>query len=521
MKCRSSLTIMAARALIWTFLALAAAVRPGAAAGAATTPAAGAAPAAAGAPGIGAAAAGSAAAALGNDTCLGCHASGRRGAPKVDAEVLAHSVHHALQCVDCHASISQLPHATAVAPVDCASCHAAANRSYMRTAHGQTAALGLAAAPGCTDCHDTHSVRAPSDPLSTVSSAHLAATCGGCHAGANAKFTQFDPHPQPSDPQRSALVYWTHIAMVLLLAGVFGFFGLHTILWLQRSVVAHLRRELPAPAPVDGAPYVERFTPVERTLHVIVIVSFMLLALTGLPLMYPTSAWAPHLIRFFGGVRTAHRIHLANAAITFGYFLFHLLYLAYRVLVKKARFKIVGADSMVPTGGDILDILRNFRWFLYAGPRPRLSRWTYWEKFDYWAVFWGVAIIGLSGLLLAVPVLFTRAVPGSALNVAFVLHGEEAILATGFIFIFHFFHNHLRPENFPIDVTIFTGRLPLARFKEERPLQYERLVAEGHLEQALVPPPSRFAVAVSMVFGFTVVVTGIVLILLVITAPPA
>lgn len=515
MKCRSPFTIMATRALIWTFLAVAVAASAAAAAGGGTTPAAGSMPSA------GAPAAAGAAVDLGNDTCLACHTSGRRRAPKVNAEALARSVHHALNCVDCHASISQLPHAAAVAPVDCASCHAAAHRSYMQTAHGQAAALGLAAAPGCADCHDTHGIRAPSAPQSTVSSAHLAATCGACHAGANAKFTEFDPHPQPSDPGHSTLVYWTHIAMVVLLAGVFGFFGLHTALWLQRSVIARLRGELPVAAPVDaGAPYIKRFSPVERTLHVIVIVSFMLLAMTGLPLMYPTSVWAPHLIRLFGGVRMAHRIHLANAAITFGYFLFHLLYLAYRVVVKKARYKLFGTESMVPTGRDILDILRNFRWFLYAGPRPRLDRWTYWEKFDYWAVFWGVAIIGLSGLMLAFPLLSTRVAPGSALNVAFVLHGEEAILATGFIFIFHFFHNHLRPENFPIDVTIFTGRLPLARFKEERPLQYDRLVAEGRLEQALAPPPSRFAVVISMVFGFAVVVTGIVLILLVITAPP-
>ena len=129
-----------------------------------------------------------------------------------------------------------------------------------------------------------------------------------------------------------------------------------------------------------------------------------------------------------------------------------------------------------------------------------------------------MAIIGASGLMLAAPVFFTRFLPGIALNVALVVHSEEALLATGFIFIFHFFHNHLRPEKFPIDVSILTGRVPLDRFKEERPLQYQQLVDEGRLEQSIVPAPSPLMTAISVIFGFAVVITGITLILLVIFA---
>ncbi|HTW76034.1 MAG TPA: cytochrome c3 family protein [Steroidobacteraceae bacterium] len=523
-----------------------------------------------------------AASALPSSRCLDCHANGALGAPRVQPATLAHSVHRGLQCADCHSTIRSLPHPAILPAVNCASCHglegrelaqghharasqaaaagaAAAGtstptcvdchgshavqpvgsasfrdtiistcgachtqpyRGYLLTTHGQAALLGDQAAPRCSDCHDPHAARSPASPLSQVSSVNLLMTCGACHSGATRAFTDFDPHPAPLDPARSRLVYAVQLFMIALLVGVFGFFGLHTLLWLQRSVVGKLRGELPAPAGRAG-PYVRRFRPVDRATHIVVIVSFMLLALTGLPLLYADAPWAPWLIHAFGGVHTAHLIHLANAAITFGYFLFHLCYLAWRILVKKQTFRVFDPDSLVPRWRDLVDIGRNFRWFLYLGPRPQLDRWTYWEKFDYWAVFWGVAIIGLSGVLLAFPVATTQLLPGVSLNVALVVHGEEALLATGFIFIFHFFHNHLRPENFPIDVTVFTGRVALERFQEERPLQYRRLLEQGQLQSVLVGPPSRFATVVSILFGYAVVLTGLALVVLMIVSTRA
>ena len=509
-----------------------------------------------------------------NVQCLACHATGMMGAPRIDPAVLAHSVHASLTCVSCHAEIRTLPHPVLVPPVACASCHqrqgrelahgshaamlalkpgararptcatchsrhdvapvasrglrrevtrtcatchARAYTSYMSTPHGQAAALGLKQAPGCTDCHDPHRALAPNRPGSGVSSAERTATCARCHAGATTQLTGYDPHPQPDDPARSPLLTYSHYFMVALLAGVFGFFGLHTLLWLQRSLVGRLRAELPPLAHFSG-PHIQRFTVVDRLTHLIVILSFMLLALTGLALMHSTTGWGQAICGFFGGPARMRLIHLVNGGITFGYFIFHLLYLAYRALVKKQRYALLGPDSLVPNGQDMRDIWHNFRWFLYLGPQPRMGRWTYWEKFDYWAVFWGVAMIGVSGLMLAAPVFFTHFVPGIALNVAFIVHSEEALLATGFIFIFHFFHNHFRPEKFPIDVSILTGRVPLERFKEERPLQYEALVREGRLEAAIVPPPSKGLTVISVIFGLAVVITGVALIALVIFA---
>jgi hypothetical protein len=166
---------------------------------------------------------------------------------------------------------------------------------------------------------------------------------------------------------------------------------------------------------------------------------------------------------------------------------------------------------MTPQPRDIADIWHMFKYFLYIGPRPKFDRFTYWEKFDYLAVFWGVAIIGLSGLVLWLPTLATQVLPGWALNAAYIMHSDEALLATGFIFFFHFFHTHLRPEAFPMDPVIFTGRMPLERFKDERPLEYERMVAEGTLEQYLVPPPTPADLRRAYIFGFTALGVGVLL----------
>ncbi|HYW02614.1 MAG TPA: cytochrome C [Gammaproteobacteria bacterium] len=504
---------------------------------------------------------------LTKQACESCHAP--RRVPTVDPGVLAHSVHAKLNCTDCHSDINAIPHARRLEPVDCGGCHrrvlhqlrmgehasgkAAGKRTpdctdchgahdvqkvdsaafrnsipqrcaachkehykgYMDRFHGQAAALGMAKAPRCSDCHDPHRPLPASDPHSSVAPGNLVATCGQCHKNINANFTRFDPHPQPGNPAHSAVVFYSHIVMVALLIFVFGFFGLHTVLWLQRGFVARLRGELPR-VQAEGNAYVQRFSTLQRWMHVTVIVSFILLAMTGLPLKYASAPWAHFLSQLLGGEPQMRDIHLVCAGITFGYFFLHLVVVAWRFVRTRDFGLFWGANSMVPRGKDLVDLYQNVRWFLYLGPRPRLDRWTYWEKFDYWAVFWGVAMIGASGLMLAIPALAARVLPGQILNVAAVVHGEEALLAVGFIFIFHYFHNHLRPENFPMDITIFTGRLPLERFREERPQQYERLVREDKLQGVLVGPPSRLAVWAWTTFGAIVVLVGLALIVSVI-----
>jgi cytochrome b subunit of formate dehydrogenase len=266
-------------------------------------------------------------------------------------------------------------------------------------------------------------------------------------------------------------------------------------------------------------PFLRRFTPFQITLHALVIVSFFGLVLTGAPLHFSYAPWSQTLMRIMGGIQVAGVIHRLCAIITFGYFFLHVGQLAYRVITMPDRKSLFwGPDSMVPQPRDVRDVIQQFKWFLGLGPRPRFDRYSYMEKFDYWAVFWGVVIIGSSGLMLWFPGFFSRFLPGWWFNIATIVHGDEALLAFGFIFTIHFFNVHLRPEKFPIDVVIFTGRATADYMKEEHPLEYERLVREGRTRGLESSRPSRAAYVWAVGLGFAALGLGVSLIALVVWA---
>jgi cytochrome b subunit of formate dehydrogenase len=258
-----------------------------------------------------------------------------------------------------------------------------------------------------------------------------------------------------------------------------------------------------------------RFTRFERTLHACMIVSFLSLATTGLTLKFSYTKWAALVSRFLGGFQIAGFIHRTAAILMFGAFVTHLYGL---IKVKQREYKswrdlLLGPHTMLPTKQDLQQFIGTIKWFIGMGARPRYGRWTYWEKFDYFAVFWGIAVIGSTGLTLWFPIFFTRFLPGWFINVATVIHSDEALLATGFIFTVHFFNTHLRPEKFPMDTTIFTGHMPLAELKRDKPLEYETLVVSGQLEEHLEEPQPEIVVRTIRVFawialsiGFSIVV---------------
>jgi len=198
-------------------------------------------------------------------------------------------------------------------------------------------------------------------------------------------------------------------------------------------------------------------------------------------------------------------------------FLWHFVYLAIRMSRGGKPFDIFGPTSIVPNLQDLKDIVAMFAWFFGKGPRPSFDRWTYWEKFDYWAVFWGVAVIGGSGLILWFPAAMATILPGWVFNVATIFHGEEAILAAVFLFTVHFFNNHFRPDKFPLDIVMFTGRVSLEEFKREHTLEFNRLVQSGELKKYLIDAPSEPLTRGSKILGFTLIAIGLILLLLVVT----
>ncbi|MGQ9646585.1 MAG: cytochrome b/b6 domain-containing protein [Thermodesulfobacteriota bacterium] len=216
-----------------------------------------------------------------------------------------------------------------------------------------------------------------------------------------------------------------------------------------------------------------RFSVFHRFIHFVMMLTFIGLALTGLPLKYSTAFWAKGLVSLWGGVKGAGIFHRWFAGITFGYFFLHLLWLLYYRFV--LRGNLFGPESMVPTKKDFRDLRQHIAYFLGKGEPPSFGRFTYWEKFDYWAVFWGIFFIGGSGLFLWFPEFFSRFLPGIVLNLAYTIHSDEALLAIGFIFVVHLYNAHFRADVFPMDRSIFTGKIEAKEMRKRHPLEWEEM----------------------------------------------
>jgi cytochrome b subunit of formate dehydrogenase len=398
----------------------------------------------------------------------------------------------------------------------CGRCHQAITESYFDTYHGKVSRLGYVKTAKCSDCHGAHDILPVVDPRSRLSRNNIVKTCGKCHSGSHRRFAGYLTHATHHDPDKYPFLFWTFWGMTALLLGTLTISGIHTAAWLPRSL--KYRKELKAAHEGDSREYVRRFQPFQRNLHLMVIFSFFGLALTGMMLKFSYATWAQVLSRLFGGFEAAGWIHRFCAVLTFLYFGLHLWDLGRRKRRSGRSWRrfITDPEGMLFNRNDVRELVSSIKWFLGKGPRPNYGRWTYWEKCDYFAVFWGVGVIGTTGLLLWFPTVFTHLLPGWMINVAATIHSDEALLAVGFIFTIHFFNTHFRPERYPIDTVIFTGGVPVEEFKRDRPREYQQMVESGELEQHLMEPPIPLAVKLWRRFGFAALFVGLLLIALII-----
>ena len=275
--------------------------------------------------------------------------------------------------------------------------------------------------------------------------------------------------------------------------------------------------DIVAPREASRPRYYRRFDGIDRLMHGFLMVSFLGLALSGLPLIVADHGWAKTLARMLGGFQSTMIIHRVCAVVLIIVFVGHIVRVALRAYRSRdLKGMLWGPNSMVPQPQDAYDMWANLKWFVAKGSQPKFDRFTYWEKFDYWAVFWGMFIIGGSGLMLWFPTFFSLFLPGWVLNIATLVHGEEALLAVGFIFTIQFFNGHLRPEKFPMDTVIFTGVISEHEMKEERSTDYARLAGKGKLTVLEANPPSQSLKLVGYVVGGAVVIVGLITVVLII-----
>jgi predicted CXXCH cytochrome family protein len=453
-------------------------------------------------------------------TCGKCHKSIYSDYLSSDHSILKNTKDKKFPtCANCHTAhtVTEIDKDQFLTEItlQCGACHKKLSETYMETYHGKAYTLGDLKAARCSDCHGAHKILNMANPESSVGQKNIVKTCKKCHKNANAEFTGYLTHATHNDNKVLFYAFW---GMTSLLLFVFGFFGIHTLLWIPRSII-EARKKKHHPKPQGELKYVRRFTKSQRVTHIFVILSFLLLAFTGMMLKFAHMPWANKLSKLIGGVQVAGNIHRFAAIITFGYFLFHVFSLLKMKKENHLSFKkfIFGANSLMFNKQDINDFIGTVKWFLGFGPRPKYGRWTYWEKFDYMAVFWGVAVIGFSGLILWFPEFFTIVFPGWIINVAQIIHSDEALLAVVFIFTIHFFNTHLRPEAFPMDTVIFTGHVELEEYKIDRPKEWEELQKSGNLEKVVVKKEITSSwMKIVKFFGYIFLASGIILAILII-----
>jgi len=444
-------------------------------------------------------------------------------------------------CTDCHTSHEIIqPNQVRFKLASgkrCGACHEDRIKHYQETFHGKALELGLPKVAACFDCHGHHDIVPLDDPRSRLYGDAKLETCRACHPKAGPKFTGYLAHADHMNRELYPLLYWTFVSMTGLVVGTFLFFGAHTILWCTRSIVLYARdrkafKDLKRQMRDDKETFV-RFRPFERFLHILVMSSFLLLVATGMPLKFYYTDWAKGVVNMIGGLEAAAQLHRLGAIVTFLYFFLHVTSMILAGVRNRAqyrdektgRFKIrkflgvlFGPDLPYPNIQDLKDWWAHQKWFFGRGPQPSFDKWTYWEKFDYMAVFWGVAIIGVSGLVMWFPELFTRVFPGWIINVALIVHSDEALLAAGFIFTFHFFNVHFRLEKFPIDSVIFSGRISKTEMLHERRRWYDRLVANDRLDSIRIKDDWAQWRRVMHPLGFLAFGIGLVLLVLIVFA---
>jgi len=451
-----------------------------------------------------------------------------------ELEIYKNSVHgkeirngntNAAVCSDCHTAHNiVIPNDVTgrlAITAQCGNCHEDKLETYMETYHGKITQLGYGETAKCYDCHGSHGIKRVTEPDSKVAIGNRLKTCQTCHENATQGYVTFQPHGNTHDFKKYPMMWLAKKGMIGLLLGTFAFFWLHSALWFYRE---YQDRKLGKDRPhiriedldmAEGKTHFRRFTIWWRVGHLVGALSIMLLALTGLTVLFSGSAWAPYVMNLLGGPVSAGILHRIGAVGFMGVFFIHLIYFAIHIGRNWRTFEWFGPNSLVPNWSDLGDAIAMFRWFFGLGPRPVLEHFSYWEKFDYWAPFWGMTIIGVSGLMMWFPSVTAEFLPGWVFNVASIVHGEEAILAVVFLFTVHFFNNHFRPDKFPLDTTMFTGVVPLEHYRHEHRREYDRLVASGEIEKYLVDAPTEPMARGSSILGAVLITIGLTLLTLV------
>ena len=220
--------------------------------------------------------------------------------------------------------------------------------------------------------------------------------------------------------------------------------------------------------------YIVRFDVHQRIQHLVLLSSFIVLAVTGMLVGFPNWPTFQWFLNAFGGPGILRLVHYGAAVLMVLDGVYHLGYVAHGYFVKGKL-----PSAMFPNPKDLKDIIHTFLWmFGLRRHEPDYEHFAYGQKIDYWAIFWGLPVMVITGIIMIFPLFFSHWFSGQWFAVAAAAHRDEAVLATGFILIVHMYYGYLQTTAFPMNTVIFTGRMLKSRYKQWFGREYAQLTRE-------------------------------------------
>jgi cytochrome b subunit of formate dehydrogenase len=410
-------------------------------------------------------------------TCGQCHTDvANTFMQSIHGQAIARGNQLAPVCTDCHGihSIKSIKNPNAPAAEQnlsrdiCARCHEGVRlsqefgvpgnpvTSYFDSYHGLAAKGGSVVAANCSSCHGVHNILPSSDPRSTINRANLDATCGKCHKGVTQKFTRTPVHLQDGarandiDSIAVRWVRWIYIPLILIVIGVM--FLHNAIIWRSKAVA---RRRM-------QNPFMQRMTVNQRWQHLALLTSFIVLVITGFALKFPDT-WFAHTLGMGENLRGI--IHRIAGCVLIGAGIYHVFYLA---IAREGRLLL---HDVTPRPKDAFDLWAAMRYYLgLSTVKPKFGRFSYGEKAEYWALVWGTALMGLTGIMIWAKVWVGDLLARWWVDVATAVHFYEAILATLAILVWHFYQVFFDPDVYPMNWAWWDGKMPVEHYHHEHEL---------------------------------------------------
>jgi cytochrome b subunit of formate dehydrogenase len=380
---------------------------------------------------------------------------------EVDAPVCTHchGEHGIISPSDPRSPVSP----TRVAEATCAPCHESAYlnekygiptgrlQTYIDSYHGLKSKAGDLTVANCASCHGAHRILPHTDPSSSIYPDNLRKTCGNCHPGISAEMAQTPIHGEPGTASTAAAGI-VRIIYIIAIVIIIGAMVLHWLLDLRKQIHnVNLRRQI------------SRMNFNEVWQHAFLMISFIVLVITGFSLRFSDSFWVQWLFGWEGGFPLRGIIHRVAAVVLILTTVWHISYLTTRR----------GHNFLA----DIFPHAKDFQQFLHMisynlglrKDKPAFSRFSYIEKAEYWALVWGTAVMVFTGILLWFDNFAVRYFPKGFLDVMLVIHYYEAWLATLAILVWHMYSTIFSPHVYPMNPSWYTGKMPLEVYEEEHP----------------------------------------------------